>query len=250
MFKGFYNLTSGVLTNQRNLNVIADNMVNVSTSGYKQDIYTATTFDEVVYSRVGNKDSEGVEIGGQSYIRATSEIYTDFSQGALEPTGIALDFAINGEGFFAIQNEGGETAYTRGGNFSLDDDGYLVLGGVGYVLDPRGNNIYLGTDKIFADSQGIIYYEETGAAIAQIGVYAFEGNDGLERRDDGLFVGEGAQATQAAQILSGYQERSNTDLVQQMTNMMTYQRSLQSAAQLMKMYDELMTKAATQVGQL
>ena len=249
MFKGFYNLTSGVLTNQRNLNVVADNIVNVSTAGYKQDIYTATTFDEVVYSRVGNEDSIGPEIGSQSYIRATSDIYTDFSQGALEPTGIPLDFAINGEGFFAIQGDDGR-AYTRGGNFSLDDDGYLVLGDKGYVLNPQGNRIYLGTDKISADSQGIIYYEETGAAIAQIGVFAFNDNGVLERRDDGLFIGQGAQASQNAKVLNGYQERSNIDLVRQMTDMITYQRSLQSTAQLMKMYDDLMTKAATQVGQL
>ena len=81
MYKGFYNLTSGVLTHQRNLNVIANNMVNISTPGFKQERYTATTFDDVMYSRVGNLDGEGSEIGRQSYIRATSEIYTDFAQG-------------------------------------------------------------------------------------------------------------------------------------------------------------------------
>ena len=103
MFKGFYNLTSGVLTHQRNLDVIANNMTNISTPGYKQDRYTATTFDEVMYSRVGNKDSKGPEIGKQSYIRATSDIVTDFTQGALEKTGYPLDFAINGPGFFRIE---------------------------------------------------------------------------------------------------------------------------------------------------
>ena len=123
MFKGFYNLTSGVLTHQRNLNVIANNMVNVSTPGFKQERYTATTFDEVMYSRVGNKDSQGPEVGEQSYIRATSEVYTDFTQGTLEPTGLPLDFAINGDGFFAVQLENGQTAYTRSGHFSLDEEG-------------------------------------------------------------------------------------------------------------------------------
>ena len=91
MYKGFYNLASGVLTHQRNLDVIANNMVNVSTPGFKQDRYTATTFDEVMYSRVGNKDSIGTEIGGQSYIRATSDVETDFTQGTMEPTGLPLD---------------------------------------------------------------------------------------------------------------------------------------------------------------
>ncbi len=104
MFKGFYNLTSAMLTHQSNLNVVANNLVNVSTAGYKQDRYTATTFDDVMYARVGTNFSEGQEIGRQSYIRATSEIYTDYTQGTMEPTGLSLDFGIVGDGFFAVQN--------------------------------------------------------------------------------------------------------------------------------------------------
>lgn len=108
MFKGFYNLTSAMLTHQSNLNVVANNLVNVSTAGYKQDRYTATTFDDVMYARVGTNFSEGQEIGRQSYIRATSEIYTDYTQGTMEPTGLSLDFGIVGDGFFAVQNPDGE----------------------------------------------------------------------------------------------------------------------------------------------
>ena len=249
MFKGFYNLTSGVLTHQRNLNVIANNMVNVSTPGFKQERYTATTFDEVMYSRVGNKDSEGPEIGNQSYIRATSDIYTDFTQGTLEPTGLALDFAINGEGFFAVRGDNGAVAYTRSGNFSLDDDGYLCLPGQGRVLNPQGQPIRLSTDKVHADANGVIYYNG-GGTLGQVGVFAFNNNAALQRNDQGLFTGGGAQAIQTSEVLNGYVERSNTDVVKQMTEMITYQRSLQSAAQLMKMYDSLMTKATTEVGRL
>jgi flagellar basal body rod protein FlgG len=61
MFKGFYNLTSSMLTHQQNLNVIANNMVNISTAGYKQDRYTASTFDDVMYSRMGNKPGRRLE---------------------------------------------------------------------------------------------------------------------------------------------------------------------------------------------
>ena len=110
MFKGFYNLTSSMLTHQQNLNVIANNMANISTAGYKQDLYTASTFDDVMYSRMGNKHNTGQEIGRQSYIRAASRIYTDYTQGILEPTGIALDFAIHGDGFFAVQDPDGGIA--------------------------------------------------------------------------------------------------------------------------------------------
>lgn len=249
MFKGFYNLTSAMLTHQHNLNVIANNMVNVSTAGYKQDRYTATTFDDVMYSRVGNKYNTGTEIGRQSYIRAASEIYTDFTQGTLEPTGLALDFAINGDGFFAVENDNGEVAYTRMGNFSLDDEGYLCLPGFGRVLNPDGEQIYLTTDKIYSDSQGVINYEE-GGVLGQVGIFTFEDNGALDRDDRGLFFGADAQPAEAPRVLNGYLERSNTDLVKQMTEMITFQRSLQSAATVSKMYDELMTKSASDVGRL
>lgn len=253
MFKGFYNLTSAMLTHQQNLNVIGNNMVNVSTAGYKQERYTATTFDDVMYSRVDVDHSGGTEIGRQSYIRAASGIYTDYSQGTPEPTELPLDFAIVGDGFFAVQDGEGGTGYTRMGNFSLDEEGYLCLPGFGRVLNPQGQAIYLGTDKIRADKQGVIYYDMGAGnggstAIGQVGVYQFEDNGALTRNDRGLFTGEDAQAGQNFEIWNRYLERSNSDMVKQMTEMITYQRALQSAAQVTKMYDQLMTRAATEVG--
>ena len=249
MYKGFYNLASGVLTHQRNLDVIANNMVNVSTPGFKQDRYTATTFDEVMYSRVGNKDSIGTEIGGQSYIRATSDVETDFTQGTMEPTGLPLDFAINGEGFFAVENEDGEVFYTRNGNFSLDDEGYLCLPGYGRVHGTNEQPIRLRTDQITVDGQGTINYVE-GGILGQVAVYTFEDNAALQRDDLGFFTGDGAVLSENATILNGYVERSNTDVVKQMTDMIAYQRSLQSATQVMKMYDSLMNQATTEIGRM
>ena len=122
MFKGFYNLTSGMLSQGRRLDVIANNMTNVATSGYKTDTYTDSTFQEYMVSRVGNKDkSAPAELGGASYILAPSKLYTDYTQGALEPTDLPFDFALEGEGFFAIRTEGG-IAYTRAGSFALDEE--------------------------------------------------------------------------------------------------------------------------------
>ncbi len=246
MFKGFYNLTSAMLTHQHNLNVIGNNMVNISTSGYKQERYVASTFDDVMYSRVDVNHSGGTEIGRQSYIRAASDIYTDYSQGIPEPTELPLDFAIVGEGFFAVQDADGNIAYTRMGNFSLNDEGYLCLPGFGQVLDPQNQPIYLGTDKIRGDNQGYIYYNDT--PVAQLGVFQFEDNEALERDDRGLFTGEDPQAGQDYQIWNKYLERSNSDMVKQMTEMITYQRALQSAAQISKMYDQLMNRATGEVG--
>lgn len=249
MYKGFYNLTSAMLTHQQNLNVIGNNMVNISTAGYKQQRYTASTFDDVMYSRVGNIYNIGEEIGRQSYIRAPSQIYTDYSQGVPEPTGMPLDFAINGDGFFAVQNADGDIAYTRMGNFTLNDEGYLCLPGYGQVLDPDGQPVYLGTDKITATQQGLIYYDG-GGLIGRLGVYTFEDNEQLVRNDMGLFTGEGAQAAETFEVWNGYLERSNSDMVKQMTEMITYQRAFQSAAQISKIYNELMTRSANDVGRM
>ena len=249
MFKGFYNLTSGMLTQQRNLNVVSNNLTNLSTAGFKANRYTATTFDDVMYTRVGNKQKIYTDIGRQSYIRGTSQIYTDHTQGTVEPTGISLDFAIEGNGFFAIRRADGTTAYTRAGSFSLDNEGYLWLGGYGQVLDENGAPIWLGTDKIVGDDYGNIYTEDN-AFLAKLGVYDFDNYEQLEHNQQGLFDGDGAQLTNASLVHWRYLERSNTDMVQQMTEMITTQRSMQSAAEVARMYDSLMTKASTDVGRL
>lgn len=244
LFKGFYNLTSAMLSQGKRLDVISNNMANVSTAGYKTDTYTDTTFREHMLSRVGNKDKSGAaQIGPASYILAPSQLYTDYSQGALEPTGMPLDFAIEGDGFFAVNSANG-TVYTRAGSFALDDEGYLCQPDGSRVLDPSGEEIYLGTDKIRADDIGAIYTED-GQLLGQIGLYVFDDTTQLQRTPEGYFTGNGAQNRQSASIHWKMQERSNADLVEQMTGMMTAQRAFQSAAEVSKMYDDLMGKAAT-----
>lgn len=256
MFKGFYNLTSGMVTQQRNLNVVGNNLVNLSTAGFKEERYTATTFDDVMYSRVGNKVKDYVDIGRQSYIRATSEIYTTFDQGVPEPTNLALDFAVYGDGFFAVQADEGGIFYTRSGSFTLDNEGYLCYPALGRVLDPNGQTIYMGTaqtevgtDQIEADSQGRIF-TLAGEYLGQVGVYAFEDNGALQRNAQGMFTGDGAQAVENPLVYWKYLERSNVDMVRQMTELLTCQRALQSAAEVTRMYDDVMNKAANNLGQM
>ena len=86
MFSGFYNLASGMITYGKHLDVISNNMANVATTGFKVDTFTGQTFDEVMYSLVGNKDKNFTDIGERSYATVPSELYTDYTQGSFDET--------------------------------------------------------------------------------------------------------------------------------------------------------------------
>lgn len=250
MIKGFYNLTSGMLSQGRRLDVVANNMTNISTAGYKAEHYTDRTFDEVMVTRIGNKIKTPYETleTYQSHILAPDELYTDFSQSSFEETNLPLDFAIQGEGFFAIETVDG-VAYTRAGSFTLDNEGYLCLSELGRVLDREGNPIQLPTDKLEVDKQGNIS-SKTGDYLASLGVYMFEDNNALERTPYGLFTGDGAQLNEEAVIHHKWVERSNVNMVKEMVSMMSTQRALQSAAQMSKIYDEVIKRVVNDIGRL
>lgn len=251
MFRGFYQLTSAMLSHGRRLDVVANNMTNISTAGYKSERYTdSTAFKEVMLSRVGNKDKvNSTELAQISYILAPDQQYTDFTQGGLEETELPLDFAIEGDGFFAI-DWNGEVGYTRAGSFNLDDEAYLVLPGQGRVLDANRQPIQLPTDKIYVDADGGIYTLENRNLIATLGVFAFQDNGALERNDHGLFTGGQPQQAEGYTIHNGWVERSNSNMVHEMVSMMSAQRAIQSAAEVSKIYDQVITKDTTELGRL
>lgn len=250
MFKGFYNLTSGMMTQQQRMNNVANNLTNISTPGFKSSRHTIGNFQDVLYSRVGNQNKSSYQpIGRQSYIVATDEIVTNYTQGALEETGIPLDFAINGDGFFAIRNAANETMYTRSGSFSLDAEGYLCYSGFGRVLDSEGNALRVMTDKITSDNHGNIY-ANNGMLVGQIGVFTFDDTAQLEYNDEGFLVGAEGEAVEDPVVRGGFLERSNVDMVTEMTEMLSSQRAFQSAAQVTKIYDTLMNKITTEIGRV
>ena len=251
MTKGFYQLTSGILSQGRRLNVVGNNMTNLSTAGYKSETYTDRTFQEVLISRVGNKDKSGsTVIGEESYMLAADQLYVNYNQGNMKETGLTLDFGIQGDGFFAIQTDNG-VEYTRSGSFCLDDQGRLALAGQGLVLGADGQPITLSTDQITADGSGRLYTLD-GAYQGQLGVFTFADNAQLTKGESGLFQANGQQAQVQAQpeVMWKYVEESNVDMLQEMSRMMTAQRALQGGAQVLKLYDQLLDKATTQIGQM
>lgn len=255
MLQGMYNLTSQMITQQRNLNVIGNNMTNVSTAGHRADRLVSSSFkDELIY-RTGNVDKRhDVLLGGFYMVNTTDETVTNHKEkGTYDNTGLPLDFALLDDGFFTVRNQN-ELRYTRNGSFIIDDDGYLALPGYGRVLDTEGNEILLNTDDITSDSLGNIYHEDTGEFFAKIGVVDFEDyHASLKKDDKGLFIAqEGANPTNVenAQFLWQHVELSNTDMADEMVKMITAQRAIQSAAQMVKMYDGLNAKISNDIGRL
>ena len=132
MLKGLYVAYTGMINEQHRMDTLTNNLANASTVGYKKEGATSQSFDEVLTVKikdasVGNvtqrigRNNPGVKIG---------ENYTDFTQGSFRVTGNTYDLALAGDGFFAIEftNKAGETStmYTRGGQFTLNTQGYLV----------------------------------------------------------------------------------------------------------------------------
>jgi flagellar basal-body rod protein FlgG len=232
-----------MLTQNRMLNTISNNLANTATNGFKADKVRAKTFGSMVIDRI---DSERTPIGKVNLMTTADKAVTDFSQGTLQQTDRPLDFAIGGDGFFAVQSDDG-VVYTRNGSFNLDDGGYLTLNGVGRVLGKDGRPIALGTDNVQSDGQGNLFVNNNPAG--SIGVYRFPDNQALKKIGEGMFSGAGAVVEQAPQVSWKCVEGSNADMAQQMTSAISAERGLQSCSQALKMYDQVLDKA-TDIGKI
>jgi flagellar basal-body rod protein FlgG len=243
MVRGFYMLTSGMLTQNRTLNTISNNVANTMTNGFKAQHVSGKSFGKLFLSRV---DSKTTPIGEATLMTTVDQVTTDFSQGALQPTENPLDFVINGDGFFGIQTNNG-VVYTRNGSFNLDPQGYLVLNGVGRVLGRNGQPIRTDTDNVESDKQGDIFVN--GTQVGSLGVFRFPNNASLRVVDEGFYSGTGAVAVQTPQVTWKAVEGSNADMAEELTRGIASQRSLQSCSQVLKMYDQVLDKA-TEIGKV
>ena len=245
MYQGFYNLASGMLTQSRNLNTISNNMVNIQTPGYKNETMVSSTFKEEMLYRTGQYSKENpTQLATVSKIKTAKQVYTNYDQGGMEQT---------------------DGMYTRNGSFSVDKDGYLVLNQAGRVLNKEGQPVQIKNENFTVDSKGHITAaitkqsdgEESGSQEVTIEDYGtlkvvdFPDQGQLHAEDNGLFSTAQAETTPADTTVQWKMlEKSNVDMVEQMTAMMSSQRALQSAAQSLRMYDQIMSKSVSDVGKL
>ncbi|NLJ57630.1 MAG: flagellar hook-basal body protein [Tissierellia bacterium] len=249
MSRGFYTLTSGMLTQQRKIDLLSNNISNINTAGYKKEQAVTSNFGNLLINKYKENGiyQETSPINNVSLIRTLVENNTVHSQGALEETGNITDFAIMGPGFFAVDSDG-VILYTRNGSFNIDEEGYLVLENIGRVQGEFGD-IYIGSDKFDFVNDGSIIVE--GEAVDAITVYDFLDYDSLDKFGQGMFFSDQEpELVIYPTIANRTIERSNVDPTEEFTNMLASQRALQTAAQALKIYDMINDQAVNEIAKV
>lgn len=254
MIRSLYTGTTGMNAQQLNIDVIANNLANVNTTGFKRSM---TDFQDLLYETIkvpGSQTSTdtqnptGILVGMGVGTGAVKKI---FSQGEMIQTQNPLDIAIEGDGFFQIQLPNGNTAYTRAGDFKLDSNGRIVNSS-GYPLLPS-ITIPQGAQQITISSTGIVSAVLAGdTASTQIGTIelaTFINNAGLSAMGDNLFQQTDASGTPTTgnpgdngfgALSQTFLEGSNVNIVQEMANMITAQRAYEINSKTITTSDEMM----------
>ncbi|MCR5421425.1 MAG: flagellar hook-basal body protein [Lachnospiraceae bacterium] len=264
MLKGLYTASTGMVNEQRRVDILSNNMANAATTGYKKEGSTSQTFEDVLAYKI--KDTSEANMARYEGVMnmgvKIGETFTDYSQGSFHETGNTFDLAISGKGFFNIEftskgteEKPGETSvkYTRDGTFTLNVKGELVTKDGDYVLDQNGNHIVLDpTQKYDIDRMGIIRLTDTGVQQAQIGITDFEDYNFLEKYGETYYQPvEGATQQEAdAQVYSGYLEASNVQIVQEMVDLIAFTRAYESNQKIIQAYDQTLDKAVNDLGKV
>ena len=240
MIYGLYQSAAGMMVNEYRQGVIANNLANADTVGFKRDIASFAERDPARLAGVRhgpgsellNSLTGGIWLG---------ETHTDFSDGALQPTGNPLDVALEGPGFLMVQGDG-QPLYTRDGRMITDPQGRLLAVTDGAaILGPGGQPIRLnpfGAKPSF-DEQGRI--SQDGAIVGRLGIVDFENYDDLEKVGEGRFAADPQRATRVERrVFSGFVESSGVEPIKELVGMIKAARAYQLNAQMITLQDQTM----------
>ena len=246
---------TGMLAQQRNVEVVANNLANMNTTAYMR---RRTEFHDLIYQdlrRVGSTSSDsgtivpsGVQLGLGVKLAA---VYRIHEQGNLEATDNTFDMAIQGKGFFQITLPTGDTAYTRDGTFQLDGNGNIVTHD-GFELQPSitipNNAIDVSINQsgeVLVKIEGQVAFSNAG----QIQVAVFPNEAGLQAEGSNLLTETPASgtattgnpgATGFGSILQGFLETSNVNAVQEISNLISAQRAYEMNSKVIQTSDEML----------
>lgn len=261
MVKGLYTAHMGMVNEMKRLDILANNLANSNTTGYKKEGTTCRSFaDEMAYRL--DDSSNGFRpkgLGEITYGVHLGEVYTDYDSGSFRVTDNPVDFAIDGQGFFAIAftNKQGETSvkYTRDGSFTVNTEGYLVTKDGDYVLnqtgamngDPREQN-FIRLDpnaEIKVSKLGIITQNDQVAGT--LGMVDIDNYDYLEKYGENLYnlLDGGNRVAADCQVEQGVLETSNVNVIKEMVNMITIQRAYEAGQKVINSVDSTLERVVS-----
>ncbi len=250
---------TGMLAQQTNVEVIANNLANMNTTGFKQQ---RAEFQDLLYQNIeqagaATSDSgtllpSGIQLGAG--VR-TAAVYRIGGQGDLTSTSNPYDLAINGPGYFHITQPDGTDAYTRAGNFSLSATGQLVTD-KGYVVAP-GIAIPQNATAVSVNAQGQVQATIPGQSapqsIGQLELTRFPNEGGLSAVGDNLFVETPSSGSPQSgvpgsigygTIQQGFLEASNVNAVDEITSLITAQRAYEMNSKVISAADEMLAETS------
>ncbi len=256
-----YSAATGMAAMETKLDVIANNLANIETTGFKRG---RPNFEDLFYRHEkmpGAEDTSGqytptgTSVGLGSRV---SSIQTEFRQGAFQLTEGQLDVAIEGPGFFQVLDPTGEILYTRAGNFSMNANGEVVLGSanIGRLLEP---SIVIPEDAeaISISAEGVVSVRQPGSPelspIGNIELVAFINPEGLLKLGENLYAetnASGAPTTGTpgqeglGLLRQGALEASNVEPVRELIDLITTQRAFELNSQAVQVGDEIMRLVA------
>ena len=260
MFQPLYVAATGLESLQEEMTDITNNLANAKSVAFKQGrvdmeslTYIPRTFDQELQTAMSKGElvqpRTNVEFGTGVNVAATTK---DFKQGTLDVTSNPLDLAVSGEGFFAVKLADGSMAYTRAGNFHLDNDGNLVDAN-GHLLDPS-IQMPSGTTAVTVQQDGTVYAAINGSTeltqVGQISLVRFPNTQGLTAIGQNLF--QATAASGDAQVGSANEngfgaitqyalEGSNVDVISEMMRMVMVQRIFDTVSKAVQSYESMLT---------
>ena len=240
MLAGFYTAASGILVQQRNINVIGNNMTNSQTVGYRSQRVMQSTFEHNFLTKY--EDGKYKYIGEGDPATLVDEVETNFNASSLEDTDSPFDMAVAGEGYFNIRGENRQYM-TRNGNFNIDEEGYLVLDGVGRVMGESGDMLIGGSD-FTVTKEGYVFDANNQYLDKLLITRVAEGSE-LKKYPNGMFSTDRANIVDDSDIYQKTLKRSNVDMNQEYTRLIEAQRNLQACATALSTVDAMNAKAAT-----
>ncbi|MEO8166049.1 MAG: flagellar basal-body rod protein FlgG [Betaproteobacteria bacterium] len=258
MIRSLWIAKTGLEAQQTQMDVIAHNLANVSTNGYKRQ---RAVFEDLLYQTLrqpgaqSSQQSEvpsGLQIGTGVQPIATERIFT---QGNLQQTGNSLDVAIQGNGFFQVLLPDGTNAFTRDGAFQLNSQGQLVTSS-GYQVQPP-ITLPANVVSVTIAKDGIVSVTQAGASAAtqvgQMQLATFINAGGLQSRGENLYVETAASgapspnapgANGAGLLNQAYVETSNVNVAEELVNMIQTQRAYEINSKAIQSSDQMLAKLA------